>query len=55
VLLALHHQHPFAAGLTLAEFKAVSTDENWVEAFIHDAKAALHKVGVKSVPVKLDF
>lgn len=37
-------EHPFAAGLTLNEFKAVSTDANWVEAFIHDSLHGVHKL-----------
>ncbi|EIW72804.1 hypothetical protein TREMEDRAFT_25659 [Tremella mesenterica DSM 1558] len=37
-------EHPFAAGLSLDEFKAVSTDENWVEAFIHDSVKGVHKL-----------
>ncbi|WVR05901.1 hypothetical protein IAU60_002927 [Kwoniella sp. DSM 27419] len=37
-------EHPFAAGVTLNEFKAVSTDENWVEAFIQDSLRGVHKV-----------
>ena len=36
--------HPFAAGVTLSEFKAVSTDSNWVEAFIQDGLAGVHKL-----------
>ncbi len=37
-------EHPFAAGLTIDEFKAVSTDEKWVEAFIQDSLKGVHKV-----------
>ncbi|OCF42293.1 vacuolar protein sorting-associated protein vps13 [Kwoniella heveanensis CBS 569] len=37
-------EHPFAAGVTLNEFKAVSTDENWVEAFIQDSLKGVHKL-----------
>jgi vacuolar protein sorting-associated protein 13A/C len=37
-------QHPFAAGITLSEFTAVSTDGNWVEAFIQDSLHGVHKV-----------
>ena len=37
-------EHPFAAGLTIDEFKAVSTDEHWVEAFIQDSLKGVHKV-----------
>lgn len=36
--------HPFAVGVTLAEFVAVSTDENWVETFINNTQKALHKI-----------
>lgn len=37
-------KHPFAAGVTLNEFKAVSTDANWMEAFIHDSLHGVHKL-----------
>ncbi|KAL7419546.1 Vacuolar protein sorting-associated protein 13 [Cryptotrichosporon argae] len=37
-------EHPFAAGVTLSEFKAVSTDENWIEAFISDSLKGVHKL-----------
>ncbi|CED84268.1 Vacuolar protein sorting-associated protein [Phaffia rhodozyma] len=37
-------EHPFAIGATLAEFKAISTDENWMETFIHNSDKALHKM-----------
>ena len=37
-------QKPFAVGLTLSNLSAVSTDENWVEAFIEDSKAPTHKL-----------
>jgi len=37
-------EHPFAAGLTISEFKAVSTDGNWVEAFIQDSLKGVHKL-----------
>ncbi|WWC86271.1 uncharacterized protein L201_001144 [Kwoniella dendrophila CBS 6074] len=37
-------EHPFAAGITLNEFKAVSTDENWVEAFIQNNLNGVHKL-----------
>ncbi|ORY32314.1 hypothetical protein BCR39DRAFT_523905, partial [Naematelia encephala] len=36
--------HPFAAGLTISEFKAVSTDENWIETFIQDSLKGVHKL-----------
>jgi vacuolar protein sorting-associated protein 13A/C len=37
-------QHPFAAGLTLPEFKMHSTDENWKPAFIQNIRNAIYKV-----------
>lgn len=37
-------EHPFAAGLTLSEFKAVSTDANWLETFIQDSLHGVHKL-----------
>ncbi|KAL1297408.1 hypothetical protein AAFC00_004942 [Neodothiora populina] len=36
--------HPFAAGLTLSELSAVSTDENWKPTFIQTASATTHKL-----------
>lgn len=39
-----HPQNPFAVGLTLSNLSAVSTDSNWVEAFIEDSKAPTHKL-----------
>jgi vacuolar protein sorting-associated protein 13A/C len=42
-------EHPFAAGLTISEFKAVSTDGNWVEAFIQDSLKGVHKVRLVSL------
>ena len=36
--------HPFAVGLTLAEFTANSTDENWQPAFIQDSRSTIHKL-----------
>ena len=36
--------HPFALGLTLAEFSAVSTDENWKPTFIQGTAASTHKL-----------
>lgn len=38
-------QHPFASGFTLSEFRAVSTDGNWMESFIQDSLHGVHKVG----------
>lgn len=37
-------EHPFAAGITLSSFTAVSTDENWVEAFIQNSVDGVHKL-----------
>ncbi len=37
-------EHPFALGITLAEFSAVSTDESWHPKFIHDSSAASYKL-----------
>nr|XP_019015055.1 vacuolar protein sorting-associated protein vps13 [Kwoniella pini CBS 10737]OCF53836.1 vacuolar protein sorting-associated protein vps13 [Kwoniella pini CBS 10737] len=37
-------EHPFAAGITLNEFKAISTDENWVESFIQNSLNGVHKL-----------
>ena len=34
----------FAAGITLSEFRAVSADENWVEAFISNSLKGVHKL-----------
>ena len=36
--------HPFALGLTLADFSAVSTDENWKPAFIQGNSTSTHKL-----------
>lgn len=36
--------HPFALGITLAEFSAVSTDENWKPTFIQGNSASTHKL-----------
>ncbi|KAJ9635099.1 Vacuolar protein sorting-associated protein 13 [Coniosporium tulheliwenetii] len=36
--------HPFALGLTLEEFSAVSTDENWKPTFIQSASESMHKL-----------
>ena len=36
--------HPFALGLTLKEFSAVSTDENWQPGFIHSSTGTTHKL-----------
>ncbi|PHH61768.1 hypothetical protein CDD81_7979 [Ophiocordyceps australis] len=36
--------HPFALGLTLQEFSAVSTDGNWTPTFIQDSSSVTHKL-----------
>ena len=36
--------HPFAAGLTLQELSAVSTDENWRPTWIQSTSATTHKL-----------
>ncbi|KAI4089812.1 MAG: hypothetical protein LQ344_005177 [Seirophora lacunosa] len=38
--------HPFALGLTLKEFSAVSTDENWRPSFIQSTSGTTHKLAV---------
>ncbi|KAL8939573.1 MAG: hypothetical protein Q9211_002685 [Gyalolechia sp. 1 TL-2023] len=38
--------HPFALGLTLKEFSAVSTDENWRPSFIQATSGTTHKLAV---------
>jgi vacuolar protein sorting-associated protein 13A/C len=45
-------EHPFAAGVTLSEFKMVSTDEYWLEAFITSITKDVHKVGLHSFHVR---
>ncbi|KAJ3072035.1 hypothetical protein HDU98_004400 [Podochytrium sp. JEL0797] len=35
---------PLSIGITLSEFSAASTDENWKEAFIHDEVGIIHKL-----------
>jgi vacuolar protein sorting-associated protein 13A/C len=40
-------KHPFAAGITLAGFTAVSVDEQWKPAFIESTAGAIHKVSIK--------
>ena len=37
-------QMPFSIGFTLSEFSAISTDENWKEAFLHQETGLIHKV-----------
>ncbi|TFK57082.1 DUF1162-domain-containing protein [Heliocybe sulcata] len=47
--------HPFAAGLTLAGFSAVSTNEKWEAAFIESTAGAIHKLGkLESLAVYFD-
>ena len=36
--------HPFAAGITLKEISAVSTDENWKPTFIQNSSSTTHKL-----------
>lgn len=36
--------HPFAAGLTLSELSAVSTDENWKPTFVQSTSGTTHKL-----------
>jgi len=36
--------HPFALGITLADFSAISTDENWKPTFIQGNSASTHKL-----------
>ncbi|CAD6910326.1 unnamed protein product [Tilletia controversa] len=36
--------HPFSAGITLAEFSAVSTDGNWNPAFVQSTVDGIHKL-----------
>ena len=38
--------HPFAAGITLKEMSAVSTDENWQPTFIQSSSSSSHKIAV---------
>ncbi|PWN25799.1 DUF1162-domain-containing protein [Jaminaea rosea] len=37
-------EHPFAAGFTLSEFSAVSTDANWNPTFIQNSAEGIHKL-----------
>ncbi|KAF2434405.1 vacuolar protein sorting-associated protein 13 [Tothia fuscella] len=47
--------HPFAAGLTLEGFDAVSTDENWQPTFIQSSSSTSHKLAsLKSLAVYWD-
>jgi vacuolar protein sorting-associated protein 13A/C len=36
--------HPFALGITLADFSAISTDENWKPTFIQGGTTSTHKL-----------
>lgn len=36
--------HPFAVGLTLGGFSAISTDADWKPTFIHNSKEGVHKL-----------
>ncbi|KAF1952441.1 vacuolar protein sorting-associated protein-like protein vps13 [Byssothecium circinans] len=36
--------HPFALGITLADFSAISTDENWKPTFIQGGTSSTHKL-----------
>ncbi|EDU45185.1 vacuolar protein sorting-associated protein 13a [Pyrenophora tritici-repentis Pt-1C-BFP] len=36
--------HPFALGVTLADFSAISTDENWKPTFIQGTSTSTHKL-----------
>ncbi|PSN61047.1 vacuolar protein sorting-associated protein 13 [Corynespora cassiicola Philippines] len=36
--------HPFALGITLADFSAISTDENWKPTFIQGTASSTHKL-----------
>jgi vacuolar protein sorting-associated protein 13A/C len=40
--------HPFALGITLADFSAVSTDENWKPTFIQGDSESTHKLATLS-------
>ena len=47
-------QHPFAAGITLAGFTAVSVNNKWEPAFIDSSAGAIHKVNIlafRSMPI----
>ncbi|THV04954.1 vacuolar protein sorting-associated protein 13 [Dendrothele bispora CBS 962.96] len=47
--------HPFAAGVTLAGFTAVSVNENWQAAFIESTAGAIHKLAkLQSLAVYFD-
>ncbi|TFY80723.1 hypothetical protein EWM64_g3289 [Hericium alpestre] len=47
--------HPFAAGITLAGFSAVSVDENWMPAFIESTAGSINKLSkLESLAVYFD-
>ncbi|EIW86715.1 vacuolar protein sorting-associated protein 13 [Coniophora puteana RWD-64-598 SS2] len=47
--------HPFAAGVTLASFTAVSVNEKWQPAFIESSAGAIHKLAnLESLAVYFD-
>lgn len=46
LILRADRQHPFAAGMTLSELSAISTDGNWVETFIQDSLHGVHKASL---------
>ncbi|GJJ09687.1 hypothetical protein Clacol_003911 [Clathrus columnatus] len=48
-------QHPFAAGVTLAGFTAVSVDELWLPTFIQSTASSIHKLArLESLAVYFD-
>ncbi len=48
-------EHPFSAGLTLAEFSAVSTDSDWNPTFIQNSVAGIHKLArLESLAIYFD-
>ncbi|KAF8898743.1 hypothetical protein BD779DRAFT_1795358 [Infundibulicybe gibba] len=47
--------HPFAAGMTLSGFTAVSVNENWQAAFIESTAGAIHKLAkLQSLAIYFD-
>ena len=40
--------HPFSLGITLADFSAISTDENWKPTFIQGSSTSTHKLATLS-------
>ncbi|KAF7791866.1 hypothetical protein EIP86_002890 [Pleurotus ostreatoroseus] len=48
-------EHPFAAGITLAGFTAVSVNDSWMPAFIDSTAGAIHKLAkLESLAVYFD-